>query len=423
MDCLNSQLPFNAENLDFCLATHVHVDHIGRLPYMVKNGFFNPIYTTETTCKLLPLALADSFKVLNLLAKRKNVKCLYSELDVEKTLKLLKPCDYNETVEVQENIKVTFLNNGHLVGASMILVQISYPEYEDINLLFTGDYNRKNTFFDVDPIPKWILELPLTVIQESTYGDMDSNEIHKCFKDNIKKCLNNNGTVIALVFSLGRSQEILYELKNMQIEGELDVQIPIYFDGKLAIKYTNLYIKDGLDIKEEMRDFLPENLTFVDVESRCEILEDTNKKIIVTTSGMGSYGPAQTYIPEYITRKNALIQFTGYTAEGTMGYRLKNTQMNEMVEVGGLIAKKRADVEYTTEYSAHAKADEMIEFLKQFENLKLVLVNHGETKTKNLFAERIVEEVNPKRVGLLGREYFFRVHSYGLLKTMSTKFQ
>ncbi len=99
----------------------------------------------------------------------------------------MKPCRYNETIRVNDNVKITFLNNGHLVGAALILVQISYPEYEDINLLFTGDYNNKNMFFDVNPIPKWILELPLTVIQESTYGDMDSTEIKEIFKENIKK--------------------------------------------------------------------------------------------------------------------------------------------------------------------------------------------------------------------------------------------
>lgn len=419
---LNSTLPFNAENVDFCLITHNHVDHTGRLPFMVKSGFFNKIYATETTCKLLPLALNDSFKVLRDVSKRKNKKCLYNEIDVERTLLCLEPCKYYETIEIGQNVKIIFLNNGHLIGAALILVQISYPGFNDINLLFTGDYNKQNMFFDVNPIPEWILELPLTVIQEATYGDMDTNEMHKCFKDNILKCIDGDGTVLVPVFSLGRSQEILYELKCMQDEGILSVDIPIYFDGKLAIKYTNLYIKDGLDIKDDMKNFLPTNLTFVDKSNRSEVLEGTERKIILTTSGMGSYGPAQVYIPEYITRENALIHFTGYTAEGTLGSRLKNTEMGKTVEVGGLITRKRATVEYTTEYSAHAKANDMIEFLKQFRNLKLVLVNHGETEVKTTFANRILNEVEVKKVGLLGREYFFRINPYGLVKTLSTKF-
>lgn len=422
-DELNHTLPFYSEHIDFCLITHVHVDHVARLPYMVKDGFRNPIYATETTSKLLPLALSDSFKVLNHVSKRKNVKCLYSEVDVDKTLALIKPCEFNEMIDVHPNIRVTFFSNGHLVGAALILVQISCYGYEDINLLFTGDYNNKNMFFDVKPLPKWVLELPLTIIQESTYGDMYSWQTRKTFQDNIKRCLKYDGTVVALVFSLGRAQEILYVLKCMQKNGELNTKIPIFFDGKLAIRYTNLYIKDGLDIKPEMMDFLPENLKFVDKASRDDVLKSTDTKIIITTSGMGSYGPAQVYIPEYISRYDALIQFTGYTAEGTLGNRLKSARVDHFTEIGGMIVKKKADVEYTTEFSAHAKADEMINFLKQFENLKLVLVNHGESQTKKSFAEKILDEVNTKRVGLLGREYFFRVDPYGLVKTLSTKFK
>lgn len=418
---MNKILPFNAEKVDFCLITHNHVDHVGKLPLMIKKGYFKKIYATESTCKLLPLALYDCFKVLKDVSKRKNDKCLYNEVDVRKTLSLLEPCKFNQTIEIDEHVKITFFNNGHLIGAALILMQIIYPGCEDINILFTGDYNNKNMFFDVKPLPEWVLELPLTVVQESTYGNMETKEIKKCFKDNIKKYIEQGKSVVTLVFSLGRAQEILYELKMMQVGGLLK-EIPIYFDGKLARRYTSLYLKDGLDIKDDMKDFLPENLTFVDKENRAEILEDTNKKIILTTSGMGSYGPAQVYIPEYIKRENAVIYFTGYTAEGTLGKILRNTVEGKNVQIGGLIVKKQAKVEYTTEYSAHAKADEMIEFLKQFKNLKLVLVNHGETETKEVFAERIVDEVETKNVGVLGREYFFRIDSKGLERTFSTKF-
>ena len=100
-----------------------------------------------------------------------------------------------------------------LMGASSILVQISWEGYETINLFFEGDYNNKNMFFDVSEIPDWVRELPITLIQESTYGDMDSDEITPCFKQNVLECLEHGGTVVAPVFSLGRSQEILYEVK------------------------------------------------------------------------------------------------------------------------------------------------------------------------------------------------------------------
>ena len=303
---LNSELLFNPENIDFCIITHNHVDHVGRVPFLVKKGFNKEIYTTVETSKLLPISLGDSYRVLKDTYKRKNERCLYDEEDVDKTLSLVKPCEYEKIMHIGEHIKITFFNNGHLVGAAIVLVQISYPGCKSINLLFTGDYNNKNMFFDVKKIPKWVVKLPLTVIQESTYGDMDSTCITKTFKKNVKECIEKGGTVIALVFSLGRAQEILYEIKTMQDEGELE-DIPIYFDGKLAIRYTNLYINGELNIKEEMRDFLPKNLEIVDKSTRMSVLNDTSKKIILTTSGMGSYGPAQLYIPEYITDRKSVV--------------------------------------------------------------------------------------------------------------------
>ena len=418
---MNSSLPFNAETVDFCLVTHNHVDHTGRLPLLVKNGYYKEIYATDITCKLLPLALEDSLRVLADVAKRKNQKALYNETDLSRTLPLLKPCKFNETIRIKENISVTFLPNGHLIGAASILVQISYPDCEDINLLFTGDYNSKNRFFDVAPIPQWILELPLTIIQESTYGGMESTEVEKVFRKNILECLKTSGTAIVPVFSLGRAQEILYELKCMQKEGLISV--PIYFDGKLAIKYTNMYLNSDLGIKEEMKDFLPDDLTFVDKSTREGVVLDSKSKIIVTTSGMGSYGPAQVYIREYLVERNCMIHFTGYTSEGTLGRRIKDTEDGKSVEVGGVIMKKKARVEHTAEFSGHAKADEMITFLKQFANIKFIAVNHGEPEVKPEFAARITDEIDVKGVGVLGREYFFRVNAYGLVKSLSTKFK
>lgn len=419
----NDDFPFDPCKLDFVLVTHNHVDHVGRLPLLVKKGFNRTIYTTESTKKLLPLALWDCHKVLKDVSKRKHKKVTYKSDDVSRTLSLVKGCKYGEEIQVHENVYVTFLNNGHLIGAALIFIRITFPGYDDINLLFTGDYKGKNVFFDVESIPENILEAPLTIVQESTYGDMETEEMKPCFKDNLLKCVQQGGTVIAPVFSLGRSQEILHELKLMQETGELSKEVPIFFDGKLAIQYTYLYLRGQLNIKEEMKNFLPENTTFVNSVTRPSVLADTGCKIILTTSGMGSYGPAQMYISQYIRRSGALIHFTGYTAEGTLGARLKEAEDGASVEVAGIVAKKRARVEYTTEYSAHAKADEMIAFLQQFTNLKLVLVNHGEPEVKELFADRIVDEVEVKDVGILGRMYFFRVNPYGLAKTLSTKFE
>ena len=419
----NQKLICKPENLDFVLVTHNHIDHTGRLPLLVRRGYTGNFYTTNITQNLMPLALYDTCRILADLSKRKNIPELYTSRDVAQTIEKTKGCEFNRQIRLSNNATVTFFNNGHLIGAALILLQLSYPGYEDINLLFTGDYNNKNMFFEIEELPLEVRKLPLTIIQESTYGSVDSTEMKVVFEENVAKAIIEKKTVIAPVFSLGRAQEILYVLKRMQQDGRLSTSVPIYFDGKLAFKYTSFYFSYAAELKLKMKDFLPDNLQTVDDAMRMGIIRDRETKIIVTTSGMGSYGPAQTYIPAYLPQKNVLIHFTGYTAEGTLGRLLQNTEKGNTVEALGLILVKRADVQYTNEYSAHAKADEMIAFLKQFENIRMVLVNHGQEDVKDQFAKRILSEVDTRNVGILGSGYLFRVNNYGLIKTMGTRFE
>ena len=264
----------------------------------------------------------------------------------------------------------------------------------------------------------------MSVVIESTYGDTSVEEInHGFFSEKVLEAIEERKTIILPVFSLGRSQEILLRLKELQDTNKLDVNIPIYFDGKLAQAYTALYCNSKILIDESKKDFFPRNLVAVNCEIREKLLQTDDCKIIVTTSGMGTYGPAQVYIPYFISKENALILFTGYTAEGTLGANLKNAKKGETVKIGGLILKKFADVSYCNEFSAHAKSEELIEFLKNFNNLRGVLINHGQTKAKEAFAEKILKEININEVGILSRDYFFRIGSYGIVKTLSTKFK
>lgn len=421
---LNKSLPFNPAEIDYVLVTHNHVDHTGRLPLLRKLGYNGDIFMTKTTSKLISHALEDSYKVLKNKAKLANKPALYTSDDVEETLRQVKGLEYGKIYHLSDNIKVTFFMNGHLPGAALILLQIKYRgQYEDINLLFTGDYNESNMFFDVEPIDRWVYQLPINIVQESTYGDMNSTDVKFVFEKNVLEAISKQHEVLIPVFSLGRSQEIMYVLKKWQEEGKLDPNIPIYFDGKLGIRYTALYLKDGLDNREESKDFLPKSFKYVSSnQMRKDIMEDGQCKIILTTSGMGSYGPAQTYLPVYLRRPNVLIHFTGYVAEGTLGRRLFECEKENVVEVAGLQVKKLADVEFTAEFSAHAKADQLIYFLSKFEDLNLLLVNHGTKEKKQIYEKRVIDELDPKDVGILGRDYLFRIGAHGLIKTMSTKF-
>lgn len=424
---LNKSLPFNASHIDYVVVTHNHVDHTGRLPLLVKNGYQGKIHMSYDTATLLPNALSDSYKVLRKKAESANERLLYTDSDVDKTLSLVEGHPFEESIWLDNNIKLTFFMNGHLSGAIIILMQVRYHDrekhYENINMLYTGDYNNNNMFFEVSSVPKWVHQLPINIIQEATYGDMDSSEIEYVFEKNMLGAISNNFEIVVPVFSLGRSQEIMYILKKWQDEGKLSKDIPIYFDGKLGKKYTKLYTSGAILLKEECKEFLPTNFSYVeDNYMREALLKDHECKIILTTSGMGSYGPAQTYLPTFLRREKTLIHFTGYLAEGTLGRRLYDSQKNSIVEISGLQVKKLADVKFTSEFSAHAKADELIDFLKNFEDIKLLLINHGSNEKKDIYAARVINEVNPKDVGILGRDYFFRVDGYGLIKSLSSKF-
>lgn len=424
----NKSLPFNVSNIDHVIVTHNHVDHTGRLPLLVQHGYRGKIHMSYDTATLIPNALKDSYKVLKIRAQLANEHVLYTEDDVDKTLELVRGHNFEESFWIDEDIKITFFMNGHLPGAAVVLLQAKYHSrekyYEDINLLFTGDYNNKNMFFDVSPVPKWVHQLPITIVQESTYGSMNSCDIKPIFEENILNAISKGKEIVVPVFSLGRSQEILYTLRKLQDEDKLDKNIPIYFDGKLGMKYTKLFTDGKILIKEESKDFLPENLVFVtSKKQRDEITSDFKCKIILTTSGMGSHGPALTYLPLYIKRSNALIHFTGYCAEGTLGRMLYESENDSIVEVFGLKVKKLADVQFTSEFSAHAKADELLDFLRPFEHIKLILLNHGSLSSKDDYSERVIKELDPKDIGILNRMYYFRINGYGLARPpITTKF-
>lgn len=418
----NDTFPFNPDELSFALVTHNHTDHIGRLPLLAKLGFGGPVYVTKLTQSFMPESLRDTCKILGQVAKRNHAKPLYGESDLGKILSLAKGVDYLTDIRVHENVTVTFLDNGHLPGASMILVKVSYPAEEDINLLFTGDYSKHSTFCNVQDIPKYIFDLPITIVQESTYATTNSDTIEQVYEENVLKAVTEGKTVITTVFSLGRAQELMLKVRKMQDEGKLNKEIPVYLDGKLSMRYTNIFMRSTDMFKDEAKDFVPENFNFVSKDIRDILITDPGCKIILTSSGMGSYGPAPLYISNYISSPNALIHFVGYPAADTLSRRLKDAKTGDLVKIGSVVKQKLCDIEYTTEFSSHAKLDEMLDFLRQFKNIKLLLINHGEYDCKENLAKEIVLHNLAKDVAVESRSTFYRVGRYGLLKELTTKF-
>lgn len=340
---------------------------------------------------------------------------MYEEVDLVNTLSQIVPCDFEKVEYVDPNIKVTFFMNGHLYGAAMILVQISYPGEQDINILFTGDYRPQNIFFAVNELPEWVRELPLTIVTESTYGYMDTTEVSYHMESDLEKAINEGKTALITVFAQGRAQEILYMLKNMQDSGKISAEIPIKLDGNLAQEYTIAYKNSDLLKKFE----LPKNFSYISKENRPEVVMSKKQQIVLTTSGMADHGPAQFYLECWVERKDVLIYIPGYTSPDTLGYKLQHP-VDGVVNINKRGQHMNAQVITTSEFSSHAKADEIIEFLQQFKHLNLVLINHGQLNVKEQFAERVSHEVKTKKVGILGA-HTFKVSCYGYVKHMGSK--
>lgn len=417
---LNDQhLPFKGENIDFALVTHNHADHTGRLPYLVKSGFIGKIYASKETVRLMPRSLGDSFKIMKDSYKKKSQKCPYEIEDLQKTISTLTPCEFDQVEYVDKNVKVTFWENGHLPGAAVILVQISYPDEDDIKLIFTGDYKPTNRFFEVEEIPGWIYKTDVVVVTEATYGYMDTNEIEYHIENDFEEHLKAGYTILCSAFAQQRMQEILWLLKVMQEQGRIDSTIPIRIDGNLGQEFCRMYATSELLIKNNTEDFMPRNCTFVTNENREEILNYEGQQILITTSGMMDHGPAKIYLEKYINRKNVLVYIPGYSSVDTLAYNLLHPE-NGNVRINGKSYAVIAKVMTTNEFSSHAKADEIIEFLQKFKKLNCVLVNHGQKEVKQQFGLRVQEEVRAKRVEILG-EHTFTMNVYGYVKHSGSK--
>lgn len=425
-------LDFNPGNFDFVILTHCHADHNGRLPVLYKKqekdkyqrkrkeSYSGKIFTTVDTSYMLPISMQDNEKIVRINAKHKGIKPLYTSKEVDQVLSNVVPYEFGETfypIPNRTDVKVTFFKNGHLVGAAITLVQITCRGKEEgINILFTGDYKGDNIFFDVPELPDELKRMPLYIVCESTYGASDSTQVEQVFNNNIERWLyEDKKTILILSLSLERFPTITHTLKTMQ-SSFLDRSIPIYGDGGLAIKYNNLY-KYKLGIKQSMKDFLPDNFTYVCDEERKGIISSPEKKIIVATSGMGSFGPAQEYIPHLIERTDVGIHYTSYLGQDTTGYRMVNSESE--VLISSVFKRKIAEVQTTSEFSKHAKRNELLEFLAQFQNIRGIFINHGEPDVQFQFAKYCYEnlKLGENRIMLLGTGDTIRCDEYGWQKT------
>ena len=408
------------EKIDAILLTHTHLDHDGALPIFVRKGYDKKIYMSDGSACVIDIGLMDSFNIMKRDAKLKKQPILFSESDIDKTLHQIEAVKYEQTIKIHDNISVTFFNNGHLLGASSILVQIDEPG-GIINLLYTGDYKPTNIFFDVKPFPSWVYALPnLTIISEATYGSTNSWEIKKTWEDDIVEACSRNQLIFNCAFGQGRAQELMYRIRMLQDAGEIPKDYPVLIDGTTTIAYTFRYLDRSniLHLKEEAKNFFPYNIQFVDNKSRPSVLNIRNRAMFISTSGMGSKGPAATYIPHFLSNSNALLYIPGYASEGTLARKIVEADYGEEILFkDGHSVVKAAEVKQTGEYSSHATADQIIDLFQQFVPLS-ILFTHGDPKNKEALEARTRKELGIKKTGILGMGFVYRINSYGIDKAV-----
>lgn len=395
----NREFLFDIKDIDYMLLSHAHIDHSGNIPNLVKNGFSEDIYATPATIDLLKYLLLDSAYIHERDAEYINSKIikrgetpiepLYTVEDAESSLNLFKPKVYGN--KQQRGINFEFLDAGHILGSSEILMEL-----EEKRILFTGDLGRSNLPIIRDPkIPEKVDIL----IMESTYGNRLHRDIENAKSDLeviLKRAINKKGKVIIPSFALERAQEIIYAINSLIIKGKIP-EIPIFVDSPLTVEITGVFMKHPEYFDKEAYIMLQENHIFnygeihyiKDVEQSKELNTKEGPMIIISASGMCEHGRILHHLKNNIEDQRNIILIVGYQAKNTLGRKL--VEKYEEVNIFGQPYKREAEVIVLNEFSAHADRNDLISFAEKVSPKRIFLV-HGEEDQMGPLAESLREK-------------------------------
>lgn len=393
---------FDISSIDFILITHSHIDHIGRLPYLVKNGYKNPIYSTEPTRDFAEIFLIDTAEIQTEDAEENGGQALYGVKDVEKTVPLFKGYPYHKIFRPSEDVEVEFFDAGHILGSAIIKIKA-----DEKILVFSGDLGNPPT-----PIVRdtEFIDYADLVVTESTYGNREHEDVmgRKVKLERIiEETTAKNGTLLMPAFAMERTQEVLYELNELLKNNRIG-KIAVYLDSPLAIKATEVYShwknyfdSEAQDESKDGNNFLQfKQLDLVEsVEESKKIDHIPGSKIIIAGSGMSTGGRILFHEKVYLPEPNTTLLIVGYQVEGTLGRRL--LEGDKDVEILGEHVKVRARVESIESYSAHADQRKLLYWLSKIENLsqgdkntcKKICLVHGEDESKKTLKSQIQDQI------------------------------
>lgn len=403
---------FEVSEIDYLVLTHAHLDHIGRVPKLVKEGFKGQIIATQATQDIANIMLLDSAKILKEEYKTVRSKAqrrgeeanilepLYTIEHVEQVfLKSWHLLEYLETYELPNQVKITLKNAGHIMGSAFVV--LDYEEDETSKrVVFSGDIGSKHRLI-IDSLDT--IEETDTLFIESTYGDRKHKAIKesiKEFKETVISTLKRDGNVLIPSFALERTQEILWLLHEMQEDGALP-QCRVFLDSPLAIKATRLYNKYPVHLSNEVQEhalndndpfsFASLELTTTVEESRL-INKVKERTIIIAGSGMCHGGRIMHHLKHRLWNEDNTVIFVGFQVDGTLGRKIIDG--DEYVKIYGEDIVVKAQIQTINGFSAHGDQDDLIEWIANFKSLKKLYLIHGEMDKMNLFAKKIKEKLN-----------------------------
>lgn len=391
------EFPDEFKDIDEVFLTHAHLDHSGYLPILTRNGFKGAINCTKATKELTEIILLDSAKIQEEDSARANkygytkhqpAEPLYKVEEVKQCLKHFKTFNLNQWYPVEKTIKFKFVNSGHILGSSFIVLDI-----DGKILVFSGDIGRKKPLI----LPRYdYIEKADYLVVESTYG----NRIHEkqSLKDTFLKYINltfsKGGTLAIPTFSVERAQEIIYLLSQLKRESLLP-NIPIYLDSPMGVSATNIYYANKKNHKLTDDDIAlmqstVQLITNIDISKA--VVRDESPKIVLAGSGMLTGGRILHYLDRLISDKKNTVLIVGYQAEGTRGRALLSG--DQEIKFFGNYHKINADVFKIDSFSGHADQSELLDWLQHFETApKLTFINHGEPHQSEALKVKIKTEL------------------------------
>ncbi len=379
--------PYQPKDIDFLLITHAHLDHIGRVPKLYKDGFRGKILATKPTKDFAKIMLEDSQGILENEARKLKRNPVYSTKDVKNSINIIKGVEYHKKINLTNNISCRFKDAGHILGSAMIELWIKDPEDNKKNkkIVFTGDIGNQ-------PVP--LLKKPATIkkadyiVIESTYGDRlhgSENKRKDLLENAIEDTVTKGGTLMIPAFALERTQELIYELNEL-VENHRIPKVPVFIDSPLAIKAVEVYRKHTkyynkraskfLDAGDRLFNFPRLSFTRTSAQSK-RINKVSPPKVILAGSGMSTGGRILHHEIKYLPNSNNCLLIVSYQVSGSLGRKIQ--EGTKKVRIFNELISINAQVKTIDLYSSHADQADLYKWLSNFEKpVKGIFAVHGE---------------------------------------------